>query len=170
MPEVWQMSLAQFVGPWPDREADHAFDEEYHLSNAIRQGCEGWIRSTLRPLGSAPGFYVAEIEGSPGDVALLNHDEDCDEYDVCGGYVGPELWVEFGCRGRGLAAELVLAKAALNDGRLEPEHYNEAGRAAHVSAHRLAVQRALRARYRVPAHAFEGHADLAPAPAGPAMR
>lgn len=161
MPEVWQIPLGDFVGRFPIKEPSSAAEaaaDERHLCREIEEGSEGWTRRGMRRTGTR-GFYIAEVPGT-SDVILINHDESCHEFDVCGGYVGPSLWIERGVRGRGLAAELVLAKADLLDGRMEPESYTEAGRAAHVSAHRLAVERAIGEGFRVPSHVLSDYPGM----------
>ncbi len=154
MPEIWQMTLSEFVGDWKVEDPVNsaaALADDMHLASAIREGTEDWMMSTLRRVPASPGYFIAEVAHTDGDVALLFLDEDTGEYDVCGGYCDNELWIEHGpSRGRKLSPELVIAKASIMGRALEPYSYTTAGRAAHVSGHRIAVERAVRAGYRVP--------------------
>ena len=165
MPEVWEMTQADFVGRWPvsdAADAEEAAQMERDCCVSVMEAEDLWFRPSLRRVASIPGYMIAEVRGE-GDVVLLSRDPACGTLDACGGYVGSILWIERGSRGRGLAAELVLAKADLNGGRLAPESYTSAGRAAHRSAHRLAVQRAMRGGLRVPRHVLDGYPEFAPA-------
>jgi hypothetical protein len=164
MPEVWQMTLAEFVGGWPmdnAADAEEARQMERDCGRSVMEAAESRPCAGLVPVRSAPGFYLAGLHGAEGDVLLFSHDETYGEMDVCGGYVGSVLWVEHGSRGRGLSAELVLAKAGAIGGAPDPVSYTTAGRAAHESAHRLAVQRALRCGMRVPAHVLRDYPEFA---------
>ena len=165
MTEPWQMSLRDFIGSWPvkdpaSRAESNADDRQ--LESEIEEGTEGWSRVDMRRT-SARNFFIAEVLGTDSDVALVCHDPEEGSWDVCGGYVGPSLWIAPGARGRGLAAELVAAKADLAGGVLEPVSYTSPGLAAHVAGHRLAVRRALREGHRVPAHVLADYPEFAPA-------
>lgn len=167
MGEVWQVRRDTFVGAYPVSDADLEGIERA-ARQEVDEHAADWMPRTLSRVPSSPGFFFAAVRGQPEDVALIQQDEFDGTYDVVGGYVGSTLWVERGLRGRGLAAELVLAKAARCD-TLDPVSYTTAGKAAHESAHRLAVQRALRAGHRVPREVMEDYPELC-GPVGGARR
>lgn len=161
MPEAWLMTRAEFVGGYRVDDRDLAeFDSTSR--RVIDEASEGWSRRSLQPVPSARGYYFASIPGRPGDVLLVNRDPD-GELDVVGGYVEETLWVARGARGNGLSPELVLEAFDRRGGMLYPVTYTSAGKAAHESAHRLAVQRALREGFRVPAKVMMDYPELSPA-------
>jgi GNAT superfamily N-acetyltransferase len=155
------MTRDAFVGNFPvkDPETDaEARRDERQLSREIREARLLVVPSTIRRLDGYRGYYLADVapDGSEIDadagVLLLRKDPIEGTMSVKGGYVGPSLWVHEGCRGIGLGPELVLAKADVVARGMNPVSYTTDGLKAHREAHRLAVQRALRAGHRVPDH------------------
>lgn len=163
MPEVWQTTLADFVGEWPVEDpvtASQAAADERQLEREVNEDSKGWLRCGMKPT-SAPGFYITGVPGTEHAI-LVSYSIEDRSYDVCGGYVGPSLWIAQGSRGRGLAAELVLARANLEGGPINAISYTTAGLAAHISAHRLSVQCAIRDGYRVPLHILADYPEFMP--------
>lgn len=160
MPEIWMLTRRQFIGDWRIDDSDLA-DVERISALKVDELTRGWIRSSLKPLPNATGYYIAGIRRQPLDVALLHWHERHEEWDVVGGYVEDILWLDILQRGRGLSLELVLAKADLLDGVMEPESYTTAGRNAHASAHKLAVRRAMQRGCRIPSHVMADYPELA---------
>lgn len=164
MPEVWQQSRKVFLGAWPVKDPPNrtcALLDEARMETEVNEGTMGWLHTTLRPSRLSPGFFLADVAGTDGDVVLLHRDGRDGTLDVCGGYVGPSLWIEHTVRDQGLSAELILAKARLLDGRLQPQSYTTLGYKAHASAHRLAVQTALAEGRAVPSQVLRDYPDLA---------
>lgn len=150
MCEIWMKSKTAFVGDYRMDEGD-LVEFERMSAAAVDEGAEAWIGSSARCIPGQIGVRVARIRGRPSDVALLHLDKHGD-WLVGGGYVDETLWIDRGLRGRGLGAELVLFKAELLGGIVEPECYTAAGKRAHEAAHDLAVDRALADGHRVPEH------------------
>jgi predicted GNAT family acetyltransferase len=164
MPEAWQVTAARFVGSYKVKDpasTREALADDMQLQAEIEEGGEIWMRSTLRRVSSANGYFIAETKGGE-NVVLLSYDADSETFDVCGGYVGPSLWVRWSSRGKGLAAELVAAKAALVGTDINPESYTTAGRAAHCAGHRLVVERAVAEGYRVAQEVLNDYPHLLP--------
>lgn len=166
MAEIWQQTCEHFVGEWPmiefsDPEDEALFDRTG--GDEVDRHAAAWTRGGMRPVASAPGFFIADVRGRPLDVALVRRDKYGDML-LEGGYVESTLWLDRGIRGFGLAAELVIAKSEKLGGRVEPDRYTEAGLAAHRSAHRLAVQRAMREGFKVPDHVLVDYPELLDAP------
>ena len=129
------------------------------FSRYVNENAAAWLPSTLRRLPRHPGFFLADIRGRHEDVALVHEEGAYGDRNLVGGYVDEFLWVDRGVRGRGLSAELVLAKHD-RVGHLDPISYTTAGRKAHAAAHRLGVARALAEGRKVPDHALADYPDL----------
>lgn len=163
MTEVWQMTRERFLGdapvdePTSDRQASL---DQGHVMREVMESTLGWSRLGMRLCRAGGEHFIAPVPGLQGDVALVHRDPELGTFQVVGGYCGASLWVSPECRGQGLAAELVLARAERNEGRLEPGNYNKAGHASHVRAHRLAVLEALAQRMPVPQAVMDGYPDL----------
>jgi hypothetical protein len=160
MPEVWQMTLARFVGDFPVDDTD-ARDLDLTFGYEADGYTGGWLPFSMRPVGGHEGFFFADIGGQPLDIALVQRDDFDGDYTVVGYYCDEQLWLDRGVRGRGLSAELVLAKADRLNGPIPAVTYTTAGLEATRSAHRLAVQRALRNGCRVPDAVMADYAYLA---------
>ena len=167
MPEVWQLTLNEFIG---DIEVEHVDDEEIQNCNRIygyevSEATVGWLARTLRPIKNHSDLFFADIRHQPLDVALIQLDQH-GEYTVVGGYTGPHLWIDGGSNGdkgvrrRHIAPELVLAKAEKVEGAIEAESFTPAGYKAHAWAHYLAVKRAKENGHRVPAVVLADYPDL----------
>ena len=152
MPQVWEMSLAHFVGNHRLVDCDAEF--EAACADVMEQCEHSWTRRMLMPLDGHPFLYLVKVIRRPDDVLLVCEHPRYGYFTVEGGYVEETLWVEHSLRGRGLSVELVLAKAEAMHGRINPETYTVQGRAAHVAAHRVSVSRALARGMRVPEHAL----------------
>ena len=149
--EPWMISAEEFLGTWPNTVWDDEFERACEASIEEHEGA--WSRGTVRNLVGFPNFEWSRSLREPQDVLLLLRSPYGD-LTLEGGYVEHSLWLSPSIRGRGLASELVLLKAELVGGPLQAITYTMAGRAAHLSAHRLAVTRALAAGLRVPRHAL----------------
>lgn len=80
---------------------------------------------------------------------------------VAGVFAGGDVYVDPSWRGRGLGAELMLARAVLDDGGVRSGLlYSPAGHAAAVAAHRLSVVRALEAGREVRPEVVADHPSL----------
>lgn len=167
MPEVWQFTLREFLGDFPVDEVPpgEAAEIERIYGREVLAAARGWRPSTLRRLpGPGGDLFLARIRGRPHDVALVRRLEGDDGFEAAGGYVDEYLWVSPAVRGRGAAAELVLAKAAAIEGPVHAERYTPAGHRATARAHALAVARALAAGCRVSAVVLADYPDLARRP------
>lgn len=83
-------------------------------------------------------------------------------------HVGGDVYVAPAWRGRGIAAELLLARAVLHDrGRREGFLYSPEGHAAAVASHRLAVTLALENGRTVPERILADHAGRLPGSPNP---
>ena len=145
------LSPEEFTGNWPEVEYDSEFENA--CVKTIESKEKNWSKATLRALPGYKEFYCVPVIGITGDVLLLHRDAYGD-YTVTGGYVDETLWVDPGVRGRGLSAEIILQRCADTGEPPQPVSYTAAGRAAHLSAHRLCVTRALSEGYKVPEKAL----------------
>ena len=146
MPEIWQIPEKQFVGDWEVV----AYDDELERAAAseIEEWNGRWRIRELKPLEGHPNFFTWKT--SSGEGVLLLHRDAWGDLDLVGGYVHETLWLDPSIRRRGISPLLVVIKADMNGGQLEPVTYTPAGRAAHVRAHKIAVARAKREGYRIP--------------------
>ena len=158
MRPVWDMSLEAFVGEY--RVDDSDLEElESVFDRYVSKNAGGWMNRTARRLPGHPGFLIADIRGRDTDVALIHEEGPYGDRNLVGGYVDEFLWIDRGVRGRGLSAELVLAKLD-KAGALDPITYTTAGRRAHAAAHRLAVTRAMAEGRVPPLHVMQSYPDL----------
>ena len=155
--EIWETSLDEFVGRHPVVEHDEEFER---ACVSVVEEYEGrWSRACLKPIEGREGAWWCTPIGDDESVLLIVVGSKYGDLVLAGGYVDETLWVDSSLRGKGLAAELVIAKASVHGCPLNPVTYTVAGRAAHVAAHRLAVSRAVARGWKVPSKALESWKD-----------
>jgi GNAT superfamily N-acetyltransferase len=145
MPEIWQISLKDFIGNWPVVEYDRDF--ECACVKVIEKYEKSWLKKDLRPLEGYENFFLCNLSGGEGVLLILK--DKWGDYDVVGGYVEETLWVEPSLRRKGLGRHLVIARAEMLGGRINPVSYTPAGLAAHRSAHALSVKKARQSGQRI---------------------
>jgi GNAT superfamily N-acetyltransferase len=88
--------------------------------------------------------------------------------EVVGAFMGGDVFVQEDWRGRGIGAEMFLARASLHDeGRRDGFLYSPGGLAAARASHRLAVKVALDLGREVPGKVLADYPDLAESPVLP---
>ncbi len=147
MAQAWMVTKREFVGPYPMSFDDMAEMERRFAVEVIDMAEGRWSPVGMRHIDE--DVSIAKLADSPGDVALI-YGFGTPDQEVVGGYCQEVLWVHHAMRGRGYAPELVLAAYEDRDGNLDPFSYTPGGLAAHCSAHRLSVQRALKNGLEVP--------------------
>jgi hypothetical protein len=148
---TWTVPMERFIG-WGCMESD-AFaidgrvDEDYE--------CVWEAEYARKPIWrSDDGYSIHAVEDfEPETVVLVKGAE------ICGFYMGGQLWIDSEHRGRKLGCEMVLAMAeALGRSpvaSLAPMGYSPAGMAVHEAAWATAVKRAVADGLPVPAHVVE---------------
>jgi hypothetical protein len=141
--EPWEMSQADFVGPYLESEQftiDGRADEDYDWL----WDCAADPRGLRPPVWVGDGYQVRElIDVEPeGTFALL-----APGGQPCGFYMDGQAWIDPEHRGKGLSSRLILAAAEFHGGSPIVDApcglgFSSAGLAAHRAAHALAVREA----------------------------
>lgn len=129
------LPLSQFIGTkfsLSETSVEYAMDDdEAKFTLEILEGVE-WGEPVCRLGEYAIRTHGAWAEG--GNVGLFQGGR------LIGFYEGPNLWIDPGYRGHGLAVPLILAAANLRGGTVLPpgfdsQGYSPAGMMAHATAH-----------------------------------
>lgn len=155
----WQHRLEDFIGISMISQnfaIDGRADEDYEIV---------WTWTDLSPpLWSDGRYCVREMRDFIPEGSVVLQDA---MGRTCGFYMGGQAWIDPDHRGKGLSTRLILASAEILDcsptAMFGGLGFTEEGYAAHVAAHRQAVQEAIVSGSAVPDEVREDHM-AAPAP------
>jgi hypothetical protein len=157
--EPWQRTLDEFLGL-------HFVGEAFAIAGRAEEDYGPIWALASDPDSLGPPLPVGAPDGYEVRLVL-----NCDPYPTVV-LIGPagepvgfdadgQVWIDEGHRGKGLSAFLILGVASLNGGYAcrdgDGTSYSPAGHAAHVAAHRLAVETALQRGLPVPPEVLASH-------------